>query len=117
VTVFDLTIDTDGTRYLVLEYVAGGTLSERITTNGALSLTDMLRLTADIARGLQEAHKHGIVHRDIKPANIFLAENGHAKVGDFGIAQMDHLSGRTHGVVGHPGTPLYMSPEQAQMIE
>lgn len=79
----------------------------------SLSLTDALRLTGDIARGLHAAHIAGIVHRDVKPANIFLSSDGRAQVGDFGIAQIDNLSRRTHFTFGHPGTPLYMSPEQA----
>ncbi|MHB8644712.1 MAG: serine/threonine-protein kinase, partial [Thermomicrobiales bacterium] len=115
VAVYDLVTGPDETLYLILEYVAGGTLAERIRADGPLPLTDTLRLTADIARGLQAAHDVGLVHRDIKPANIFIATDGRAQVGDFGIAQIDDLSGRTQTTVGHPGTPLYMSPEQASM--
>ncbi len=114
VAVYDLVADTDGTLYLILEYVTGGTLADRIR-QGPLPLADALRVTADAARGLQAAHAVGIVHRDVKPANIFLAPDGRAQVGDFGIAQIDDLSGRTRSTVGHPGTPLYMSPEQAHM--
>ncbi len=113
VAVYDLVTGPDETLYLILEYVAGGTLAQRIRADGALPLADTLRLTADIARGLQAAHDVGLVHRDIKPANIFIAADGRAQVGDFGIAQIDDLSGRTQTTVGHPGTPLYMSPEQA----
>jgi len=57
----------------------------------------------------------GLVHRDIKPANVFLTAGAQAKVGDFGIAQIDDISGRTRATSGHPGTPLYMSPEQESM--
>ena len=114
VAVYDLVADTDGTLYLILEFVPGGTLADRIK-QGSLSLADALRFTVDAARGLQAAHDVGIVHRDIKPANIFLAADGRAQVGDFGIAQIDDVSGRTRTTVGHPGTPLYMSPEQANM--
>lgn len=113
VTVHDLVIEPDRTQYLILEYVQGGTLAERLS-RGPLPLSDALRVTADIARGLQAAHDVGIVHRDVKPANIFLTPDGRAQLGDFGIAQIDDVSGRTHAVVRHPGTPLYMSPEQAQ---
>jgi serine/threonine-protein kinase len=113
VAVYDLVTGPDETLYLILEYVSGGTLAERIRADGALPLADTLRLTADIARGLQAAHDVGLVHRDIKPANVFIAADGRAQVGDFGIAQIDDLSGRTQATVGHPGTPLYMSPEQA----
>ncbi|MCA1725263.1 MAG: serine/threonine protein kinase [Thermomicrobia bacterium] len=113
VAVYDLVTGPDETLYLILEYVAGGTLAERIRADGSLSLADTLRLTADIARGLAAAHAVGLVHRDIKPANVFIAADGRAQVGDFGIAQIDDLSGRTQTTTGHPGTPLYMSPEQA----
>jgi hypothetical protein len=114
VAVYDLVADTAGTLYLILEYVPGGTLADRLR-QGPLPLADALRVTADAARGLHAAHAVGIVHRDIKPANIFLAADGRAQVGDFGIAQIDDLSARTRTTVGHPGTPLYMSPEQARM--
>src|SRR3954447_1876142 len=112
VTVHDFVSDADKTLYLILEYVAGGTLSGRIR-EGPLPLGDALRITAEAARGLQAAHDAGLVHRDIKPANIFIAADGRAQVGDFGIAQIDDVSVRTHTNVGHPGTPIYMSPEQA----
>ncbi|HEY8292004.1 MAG TPA: serine/threonine-protein kinase, partial [Thermomicrobiales bacterium] len=114
VTVYDLIEDDDRSLHLVLLYVPGGTIGERLAADGSFPLADALRLTADIARGLQAAHDAGIVHRDIKPANVFMATDGRAQVGDFGIAQLDHLSARTYAFVGHPGTPLYMSPEQSQ---
>jgi len=114
VTVHDLIVEPDRTQYLILEYVAGGTLAEHIIA-GKHTVSDALRLVAETADGLQAAHNAGIVHRDVKPANIFLTTDGSAKLGDFGIAQIDHISGRTRALVGHPGTPLYMSPEQASM--
>ncbi len=114
VAVYDLVADVDSTLYLILEYVSGGTLADRLK-QGPIPLEDALRWTADAARGLRAAHDVGIVHRDVKPANIFLAADGRAQVGDFGIAQIDDISGRTRSTVGHPGTPLYMSPEQAHM--
>ena len=106
VTVYDLVVDPERTQYLLLDYVPGGTLADRIK-EGPLPLADALRLTTDVARGLRAAHDVGIVHRDIKPANIFLSEDGRAQVGDFGIAQIDDISGRTHATTGHPGTPLW----------
>lgn len=112
VTVHDFVSDADKTLYLILEYVAGGTLAQRMK-QGPVPLSDALRVTAEAARGLMAAHDAGLVHRDIKPANIFLAADGRAQVGDFGIAQIDDISGRTQTTVGHPGTPIYMSPEQA----
>jgi WD40 repeat protein len=115
VTVFDLDTDADRSVYLILEYVSGGNLADRLGAMGPLLASDAMRLTADASRGLQAAHDAGIVHRDVKPANIFLAADGRAQVGDFGVAQLDHLSGRTYAAIGHPGTPLYMSPEQAKV--
>jgi serine/threonine protein kinase len=114
VTVYDFAIyrDPEPTPYLVLEYVAGGALSDRLQ-QGPVPLDIALRYTADIARGLGVAHAKQIVHRDIKPGNIFLATDGRAQVGDFGIAQVGDLSGRDDDATRrHPGTPLYMSPEQ-----
>jgi serine/threonine protein kinase len=98
-------------RYLILEYVPGGTLEDRIKM-GPLPLQDALRITADVANGMHVAHQHSIIHRDIKPANIFIAEDGRAKVGDFGIAHIESTTQAPLTVLGHPGTPLYMSPEQ-----
>ena len=112
VTVHDFVSDADNTLYLILEYVSGGTLAGRIT-QGPLPLADALQITAEAARGLQAAHDAGLVHRDVKPANLFIAGDGRAQVGDFGIAQIDDVSGRTQTTIGHPGTPIYMSPEQA----
>ncbi len=112
VAVYDTVAAPDETLYLIMEYVAGGTLDRRLRAAGTLPIEASLRLTADIARGLLAAHEVGLVHRDIKPANIFLAADGRAQVGDFGIAQIDDVSGRTQAIASHPGTPLYMSPEQ-----
>ncbi len=115
VAVYDTIAGPDETLYLILEFVPGGTLDHRLSAAGTLPLASALRLTADVARGLLAAHEAGLVHRDIKPANIFLAADGRAQVGDFGIAQIDDVSGRTQATASHPGTPLYMSPEQESM--
>lgn len=92
VTVHDRDRDAAGTLYLIMEYVPGGTLRDRLRpvpgTIVALPRVEALQVTADVARGLHAAHVHRVVHRDVKPANIFLAAEGQAKIGDFGIAQM-----------------------------
>jgi serine/threonine protein kinase len=103
-----------GLPYLVMEYVSGSSLQEKIDGAGALQLTQVLRISTQIASGLAAAHAQGLVHRDIKPANILL-ENGieRVKITDFGLARsVDDGRITQPGVVY--GTPLYMSPEQAQ---
>jgi WD40 repeat protein len=102
--------------YLVMQYVAGQSLEEKIEkAAGPLELTEILRIGVQTARGLAAAHKQGLIHRDIKPANILL-ENGvqRVKITDFGLARAaDDAAGITDsGVVA--GTPEYMAPEQAR---
>ncbi len=100
--------------YLVMEYVGGGSLQDRIDKAGPLELKEVLRIGLQAAAGLAAAHAQGLVHRDIKPANILL-ENGveHVKITDFGLARaVDDASLTQSGVIA--GTPQYMSPEQAE---
>jgi hypothetical protein len=100
--------------YLVMEYIDGISLQEKIDRQGALDLKAILRVGVQIAEGLTAAHKQGLVHRDIKPANILL-ENGveRVKITDFGLARaVDDASLTQSGTVA--GTPMFMSPEQAE---
>ena len=100
--------------YLVMEYVRGISLQERLDRTGCLELKEILRIGMQIASGLAAAHSQGLVHRDIKPANILL-ENGveRVKITDFGLARAGADTSVTqHGVVA--GTPQYMAPEQAR---
>ncbi|MBP9085460.1 MAG: serine/threonine protein kinase [Kofleriaceae bacterium] len=114
--------ETDGQPYLVMELLEGGTLRERLK-NGALTLTETLRVCREVASALAAAHDVRLIHRDIKPENIFLqrpstpkSTDWRVRVVNFGlafVAESDDLSvGRLtqDGVVG--GTPAYMSPEQ-----
>jgi len=99
--------------YIVMEFIQGKTLADKIATQGALSVKEILRIGAQIADGLAAAHKQGLVHRDMKPANVLL-ENGveRAKVADFGLAKtMDDVALTRTG--DFSGTPQFMSPEQA----
>ncbi|MFC7727316.1 serine/threonine-protein kinase [Nocardioides sp. GCM10028917] len=110
VSVFDL-VDEEDVRWLVMEYVDGETLSERVRTSGPLEATEAATLLAQTADALVEAHDHGIVHRDVKPSNIMIA-GGAAKLNDFGIARSEDDPSLTQtGLV--TGSPAYLAPEVA----
>jgi serine/threonine protein kinase len=113
VTVYEMGIDADQNTYLVMEYVDGTNLRDLLAQVGELPVERTVAIGLDVARGLEVVHEADIVHRDLKPANIMISRRGNAKVGDFGIAQVGTESQRTQVATGHPGTPLYMSPEQA----
>jgi eukaryotic-like serine/threonine-protein kinase len=102
--------------FLVMEYVGGETLQQRLDRNGPLEPPEVLRIGMQIAHGLAAAHAMGKIHRDIKPANILL-ENGidRVKITDFGLARAaDDASLTQSGLIA--GTPMYMAPEQAQGV-
>lgn len=104
---------SDGTGYIVMEYLRGGNLTHRIG-RGQMRLKEAMHITRQIALGLDFAHEKGYVHRDIKPDNILFREDGSPCILDFGIAK-DISSHTTHSSQGVPiGTGAYMSPEQAQ---
>ena len=112
-TIFDFD-SHDGCDFLVMEYVAGGTLESRLES-GPLPIASVLTLGTAIADALDYAHRHGFLHRDLKPANIALTADGHPKILDFGIALL--LSeGRATGRLTNAGMMLgslpYMAPEQ-----
>jgi serine/threonine protein kinase len=96
--------------YIVMEYVGGGSLRDRMRQ--PLSVDEIRRIMGQTCLALGFAHHNQIVHRDIKPENILLTAAGQAKVADFGIAR--ELSGFTVTHAGPIGTPEYMSPEQAK---
>jgi serine/threonine protein kinase len=107
-------VDDSPVPYLVMECVDGQTLQAKLDKTGPLGLRETLRIGYQVACGLAAAHTQGLVHRDIKPANILL-ENGveRVKITDFGLARAsDDASLSQSGVVA--GTPMYMSPEQAE---
>jgi serine/threonine protein kinase/Tol biopolymer transport system component len=119
-TLYDVGHDT-GTEYLVVEYLQGQTLAERLR-KGPLPLAQSLELAIQIAGALDAAHRQGIVHRDLKPANVMQTKSG-AKLLDFGIARMtmaspiaaDRAAGPTLTAEGTLlGTPHYMAPEQLE---
>ena len=111
VTVLD-SGEHDGMPFIVLEYVDGETLKERIRRVGRLTVTEAVAFAIEVARALDAAHAHGIVHRDVKPQNILLDPEGGAKLTDFGIARFGQEVALTQG--GHVlGTTDYVAPEQA----
>jgi eukaryotic-like serine/threonine-protein kinase len=102
----------EGRRFIVLEYLPGGSLEDRLTTGKPLTDDDTRRIAGEIAAGLAHAHERGVVHRDLKPANILFDAGGRAKIADFGIARSAGAAGLTEaGTI--LGTAAYISPEQA----
>lgn len=115
-------LEVDGRTYLVLEYVAGGSLTE-VVKGGRADVGAILSLMAQVADAMESAHAHGIIHRDLKPDNILVTHDDVAKVLDFGIAyvapkatdtEAPTIMGGPRGEPGMLGTPGYMSPEQCR---
>ena len=107
-------VEEEPSPYLVMEFVNGQTLEQKLEKAGPLSVKEILRIGYQVAIGLAAAHKQGLIHRDIKPSNILL-ENGveRVKLSDFGLARaVDDASLTQSGLIA--GTPMYMSPEQAE---
>ncbi len=101
--------------YLVMEFIPGESLQQRINRIGPLDVPDILHLGRQIAEGLAAAHATGLIHRDIKPANVLIEAGppGRVKITDFGLARAaDDASLTQSGVLA--GTPMYMAPEQAK---
>jgi uncharacterized protein (TIGR03067 family) len=113
VAIYDVQAD-EQPPYLVMELIDGISLQDKLDKHGALEVKEILRIGLQTAEGLSAAHKQGLVHRDIKPSNILL-ENGveRVKITDFGLARaVDDASVTQSGTIA--GTPMYMSPEQAE---
>jgi serine/threonine protein kinase len=102
----------DGTYYIAMEYLPGGTLKDRIMGEGMLAPRTVVEVAIQITEALQAAHERGVIHRDIKPRNILITDSGHVKVADFGIARAAEAT--TISNLGDIlGSAKYMSPEQA----
>src|SRR5271168_2727368 len=99
--------------YLVMEFIPGETLQQKLDRSGPLEVSEVLRTGRQIAEGLAAAHACDLIHRDIKPANILLEGGSHkVKITDFGLARAaDDASLSQSGFVA--GTPMFMAPEQA----
>ena len=117
-TIYDF--DTqDGVDFLVMEYVEGTTLSEKLS-NGPLPEEEVTKLGRQVADALEEAHEHGVIHRDLKPGNVMVTSKGQAKVLDFGLAKLVRPVSETAVTESLTETPAaagtlpYMAPEQLQ---
>jgi serine/threonine protein kinase len=112
--------EIDGLPYLVMQYIAGESLQDRLDRTGPLEVGEIVRIGLQTAQGLAAAHAQGLIHRDIKPANLLLegelepsAAGGRVKITDFGLARLiDGVQLTQTGMVS--GTPEYMAPEQAR---
>ena len=112
VNIYDVGVE-DGMHYIVMEYVDGETLKDKITREGHLSIPESLKIAKEIAEALSHAHKNNLVHCDVKPHNILVMQDGRVKVADFGIARAVTSTTMTYNgnVVG---SVHYFSPEQAK---
>jgi len=115
VSLFDVNLTEDGTWYLVMELITGGTAGDLLDRKKVIDWKRATRIVADACRGLAAAHAKGFVHRDIKPDNLMLTEDGTAKISDFGLAKAQYSETPTLTQQNQVlGTPHYMSPEQCR---
>ncbi|MGH9551024.1 MAG: serine/threonine protein kinase, partial [Terriglobales bacterium] len=116
VNVYDVGMINDVQPYLVMEYIKGEALADRIGRQGAQPVTTTGNIIAQICRGLQEAHNQGIIHRDLKPENVLLQDKSDrpdwVKIVDFGISHAVEGSKRLTKTGKMIGTPEYIAPEQ-----
>lgn len=103
--------EAKGLQYVSMEYFSGRSLKDHIRSRSALSQLEAFNIAAQIADGLEAAHKQGVIHRDLKSQNILINAVNEIKIIDFGLAHSTHLQGMTAtGLI--MGTPEYMAPEQ-----
>jgi eukaryotic-like serine/threonine-protein kinase len=114
VQVFDFGLDEPTHRqYIVMELVRGRSGAEILRDEGVLDLRDALSIVAQACRGLEYAHRNGVVHRDVKPGNLLRGEDGVVKLADFGIAKAFSDESSITQVGSVLGTAAYLAPEQA----
>ena len=105
---------TEGTPYLVTEYLAGGSLRAMLDLGRRLAPSQALMVGLETCRGLEYAHSRGVVHRDIKPANLLFGDDGRLRIADFGLARAIAEAAWTEPAGVVLGTARYASPEQAK---
>jgi len=102
----------EGTPFMVFDFIPAGSLADQMALQ-PLTSAEAMAILNGIAKGLDHAHKHGIIHRDVKPANVLLNTSGAPVIADFGLARLlEQPSATATGMFA--GTPAYMSPEQAE---
>jgi serine/threonine-protein kinase len=104
--------DGEMTKFLVMEYVEGETLDDRISNKGKLTEEETRAIAVEVCRGLEHAHQKKVIHRDMKPGNVMLGKDGCIKISDFGLARLCHDSIARLTSQLSTGTLQYMSPEQ-----
>lgn len=112
VQMFEFGNNPDFPPYMVMEYINGGSIAERLEKSSVIAAGESVDMAIPIARALGAAHELGLVHRDVKPSNILLDGNTQPKVTDFGLALLDDENSNLTREGSIAGTPAYISPEQ-----
>jgi serine/threonine-protein kinase len=108
--------ESDGDKFLTMEFIDGESLAAKLTREGALAPHEVRTIASGICAGLHAAHAAGILHRDLKPDNVLLARDGRVVITDFGIARAFTDSSRAATLGVALGTPSYMAPEQVEGV-
>ena len=109
VSVYDVASDVTGAQFIVMQYISGVTLQDRMTS-GPTTYWEATDIVCRVAEAIHTAHKRQVFHRDLKPANILLDTEGRPHVADFGLAVLEHQQQQHAGEIA--GTLIYMAPEQ-----
>jgi serine/threonine protein kinase len=104
--------DTGASPFLVMEFVEGESLGQKLERDGPMSETEAIKIIAQVAQGLHRAHKQGLIHRDVKPDNILIRSDGTAKLADLGLVKESDTDLNLTKTGRGLGTPHFMAPEQ-----